>query len=187
MGYTKRACPTIVHGHKQVGLPYDEHRYASWTEARFAVLLIQHKVRFIPHKVFRCVDRQGRPFNYEVDFYFPNPTKICGIPYTLDAAEIKGCVQKKDILRNEALKFTHNVRCWLITEQWLSLWENEGLFWLKEDFGGVSKREAEERAKREVNSSSTRPASGVPQRVVQGSKGGRQNQGAKHGVPKRHG
>lgn len=132
--YTIRAIPTKVQGHKSCGLPDDWHEYDSLLEARMARLLIQQKIPFTPHVKFQCFNREGKRFEYTVDFLLRSPQKFVGISPIVTALEVKGRLRKKDILRNDALDYCHKVKCWIVLEPHIEMWETEGLFWNTPDF-----------------------------------------------------
>jgi len=125
--YTGRAVKEKVGGHKAVGLPEDVHEYASMLEARCAKILLKHNIRFKPHVKFDCVDREGKPFTYEVDFLFEEPKKFLGISEAIDAIEVKGVLSRHDLLRRTALKFKHGIDAYIVLEPIIQLWENEGV------------------------------------------------------------
>lgn len=115
--YKYRARPTVVDG----------VTYASRLEARCALLLIKHGVPFTPHVKYDCFDREGRPFSYTVDFKLHYPTKFLGIGFAVEALETKGILRKHDLLRNDALKFCHGVRCYIVLEPLLNMWWSDGI------------------------------------------------------------
>ena len=125
--YRGRAIPQDVPGHKKIGLSEDVHRYASKLEARCAQAFLKHGLRFKPHVKFDCVDRDGKPFTYEVDFLFERPIKLLGISVAVEAIEVKGALARRDLLRIDALKFKHGVRTFIATEPLIGMWEREGI------------------------------------------------------------
>lgn len=125
--YTGRAVKENVAGHKSIGLKEDIHEYASLLEARCAKLLIKHVIRFKPHVKFECVDRDGKPFIYEVDFLFEEPKKFLGVSDAIDAIEVKGVLSRHDLLRRTALKFRHNIEVYIALEPMIQFWEREGV------------------------------------------------------------
>jgi len=125
--YKAHAVKVKIAGHKKIELEEDVHEYASRLEARCAEVLIKHEVRFKPHVKFNCVDREGKPFTYEVDFLFEEPKKFLGISEAIDAIEVKGVLSRHDFLRRTALKFKHGIDAYIALEPIIQLWENEGV------------------------------------------------------------
>lgn len=125
--YRRQGIREKVSGHKKIGLEEDMHEYASRLEARMAKLLIAEGVRFKPHVKFDCMDRDGKPFTYEVDFIFKEPQKFVGISYIVNGVEVKGVLTRHDLLRIEALKFKHGVRVFIALEPLIEMWEREGM------------------------------------------------------------
>ena len=99
-----------------------------------ARLLIKNRIPFEPHVSFTCFDRAGKQFTYTVDFLLRSPQKFVGIPYIVTALEVKGRFEKHDILRNDALDYCHKIKCWLIFEPHIEMWERQGIFWQPNDF-----------------------------------------------------
>lgn len=102
--------------------------YASQMEGRLARLLIKNGIPFTPHKLFNLFDRSGRPFVHAVDFYIHVPIKPIGTGVFVQALEIKGALSTRDLLRCDALKYCVGVRCYIVTEALLGLWEREQMF-----------------------------------------------------------
>lgn len=118
-GYTGRAIKTQV-----AGVWYD-----SQLEGRTALLLIKHGIKFTPHVTFLCFDRNGKAFNYTVDFVFETPQKFAGISKILNCLETKGVISKNSILRNDALEFAHQLKCHCVGYEMIDFWEREGIYW----------------------------------------------------------
>lgn len=118
-GYRYQARPVVIDG----------VRYDSQLEGRMAELLIAHGIEFDPHVEFQCYDREGKPFKYTADFVFAVPQKFAGISYTLDAIEVKGVLSKHALLRNDALKYCWNIRCYCAGYELIDFWSREGLHW----------------------------------------------------------
>lgn len=125
--YTHNAIKEKVAGHKKIGLTEDVYEYDSKLEARCAKILLHHKIRFKPHVKFGCVDRDGKPFIYQVDFLFEEPRKFLGISSAVDALEVKGVLTRHDLLRIEALKFKHGIRTFIVLEPLIKMWEKDGV------------------------------------------------------------
>lgn len=125
--YKHKAIKEKVAGHKKIGLPEDIYEYDSKLEARCAKILLKHEIKFKPHVKFDCVDRDGKPFTYQVDFLFEEPRKFLGISSAVDALEVKGVLTRHDLLRIEALKFKHGVRTFIVLEPLIRMWENDGV------------------------------------------------------------
>lgn len=115
-------------GHKKIGLEEDVHEYASRLEARCAQIFLKAGLRFRPHVKFDCVNRDGKPFPYAVDFLFAEPQKFVGIATIVNTIEVKGPLSHHDMDRIEALKFRHGVRAYIATEPLIAMWEREGLY-----------------------------------------------------------
>ena len=125
--YHGRAIKEKVEGHSKIGLAEDVHEYDSKMEARCAKVFIKCGVRFKPHVKFECMDREGKPFSYTVDFLFEASQKLLGISAAVEAIEVKGALCRHDLLRIEALKFKHGIRTFIATEPLIGMWEREGV------------------------------------------------------------
>lgn len=125
--YKSRAIKEKVSGHKSIGLTEDVYEYDSKLEARCAKVLIKAGIRFKPHVKFDCIDKEGKPFTYEVDFLFEASQKMLGISAAIEAIEVKGALKRHDLLRIEALKFKHGIRTFITTEPLIGMWEREGV------------------------------------------------------------
>lgn len=119
----------IVKGHKLIGHEEDEHYYDSILESRMATLLLKHRVRFFPHRTFRCVRRDGSMFTYEVDFVFEIPLKFAGISMPVNGLEVKGVLKPHDFTRVDALKYSHHIRIYNVLSPLIEFWERNGMFW----------------------------------------------------------
>lgn len=118
-GYSRPAIRTQV-----AGVWYD-----SQLEGRFAMLLIKHGIKFTPHVTFHCFDRDGKPFDYTVDFVFDIPQKFAGIDFTLDFVETKGVLSKHAIKRNRAMSYCHSLKGYCVGYELIDFWEREGIRW----------------------------------------------------------
>ena len=127
MGRFYRGIKTKVSGHKGIGLEEDIHEYDCRPEARCSVVLIKAGIRFKPQVKFNCINREGDPFTYEVDFLFETSQKMLGISAAIEAIEVKGILTRHDLLRIEALKFKHGIRTFIVTEPLIGMWEREGI------------------------------------------------------------
>lgn len=125
--YSYKAKKTVVHGHKSIGKKYDSHIYDSRLEARMARLLLKNKVVFTPHVKYTCINRDGTTFDYVIDFVFDRPQKFAGVHKWITCLEVKGVLSKSDLLRLDALEFTHGVHGYLVTETLIKMWEVEGM------------------------------------------------------------
>ncbi len=125
--YTLKAKKTVVHGHKSIGKPYDAHIYDSRLEARVARLLIELKIKFTPHVKYKCFNREGAEFSYEIDFVFEEPQKLAGVHKWITCLEVKGVLSKSDLLRLDALEFSHGLHGYLCTQPLIKMWEVEGI------------------------------------------------------------
>jgi hypothetical protein len=130
--YKYQAKKVIVSGHTKIGLPYNDHTYASQLEAKMAVILLQNKIFFEPHKKFDVFDRHGQSFTYTVDFVFDVPRKFGFMPGWVMGLEVKGVLQYKDLRRKDALEYCHNLPIFLVTEPIMEVWQREGLW--KDDY-----------------------------------------------------
>lgn len=101
--------------------------YDSRLEARMAMILLNNKIEFEPHREFQCVDVNGAFFKYIVDFYFPRPQEFLGITHSVRFIEVKGVLTRWDIRRLNALEYCHNLKGFIVTEPLISLWEREGI------------------------------------------------------------
>lgn len=129
MGKTQRyrAVRTKVSGHKAIGLAEDEHVYDSKLEAKCAEILLRHGIKFKPHVKFNCIDTEGKPFEYTVDFLFYEPQKFKGIRDAVDAIEVKGFLTDRDFLRKKALWFKHDLRAYIALSGVIDYWGREGI------------------------------------------------------------
>ena len=100
--------------------------YPSIMEARAARVFLRDDIEFKPHVKFVCFDRQGKQFNYTVDFLFARPQKLAGISKWVTFIETKGALTKHDILRLDALEYCHELKGFIVTEPLLQMWEKEG-------------------------------------------------------------
>lgn len=132
--YRGKAIRTKVIGHAAIGLSEDVHEYDSKLEARCAQVFLRHGIQFKPHVRFQCIDRNGNPFTYEVDFLFKRPIKLPGISPAVDAIEVKGVLRQSDTDRIDALKYKHNIRTWVATETLIQMWEHDSIPPEKENY-----------------------------------------------------
>ena len=117
MSYRYQAIPTLVEG----------IWYASKLEARLARLLIEHQVPFEAHACFDMFDRRGRPLTHYVDFLLRYPTRFVGVGFAIEALECKGRMTRHDLVRAGALSYFYNVKCWIVLEPLIDMWEREGM------------------------------------------------------------
>jgi hypothetical protein len=124
--YRRRGIKEKVSGHKRIGLEQDVYEYDSRLEARCAKILIRHRVAFTPHVKFECVDEDGKPFTYEVDFLFKKPEKLAGIGF-IHALEVKGTLCFNDLRRIEGLELSHKIKTFIVLKPLIEMWEREGI------------------------------------------------------------
>ena len=105
--------------------------YDSLLEGRFATLFHEKKVPFTPHvRYTRLTHPQCKSgfFNYTIDFLFESPMDFIGMPFIIQALEVKGRMCARDLRRLEALSFYYGITSWFAGEMILDMWVREGMF-----------------------------------------------------------
>lgn len=126
--YTQKAKKTKIEGHSEyIGLEQDVIEYDSRLEARCAQCLLRERIKFQPHKKYEVIDRNGEPFNYEIDFDLKRPTKFSGIDRLVDSLEVKGVLKPHDFKRKDAFEYSANRDMWICTEALVRYWYEHGM------------------------------------------------------------
>lgn len=127
MSYRYSAIKTAVSGHQAIGLADDVVEYDSRMEAKLAILLIREGIRFLPHRMFKVFAPDGYEFTYRLDFLFLEPQKFAGISHFVMGLEIKGRLKPHDFVRQEALKYVHGIRTYMVLDPLLDFWYEYGM------------------------------------------------------------
>lgn len=119
---------TKVYGHKKVGFEYDVYTYCSTLEAKFARLLIQNRIEFMPHVEYTLFDPKGKKFKYIPDFVLEVPQNFIGIPNIVNVIEVKGWLSRKALMKAHALEYCKNLKTWIVSDFLIDFWIREGLY-----------------------------------------------------------
>lgn len=82
---------------------------------------------FRPHVNYRVFDRNGKPFNYTVDFDLIKPYKVSGVSELINAIEVKGVLNPYDFDRKEAWEYRTDKKMWIATTALVKYWYEHGI------------------------------------------------------------
>ena len=127
VNYTFQAKKTNISGHNSVGLQDDVIQYDSRLEARVAQCLLRSHIAFEPHQEYKVLGRDGRWFNYTIDFDLKRGYKLRGVSELVDSIEVKGVLKKRDFDRKDAFEYSFDRKMWIATRAIVRYWYEEGI------------------------------------------------------------